>query len=106
MTIRAEEGEFTGGLPYLAVGEGPPLLILGGLSIHAEDAFDVQAELGQIVAPTLVVGGARDGFYSPELFEATERGIPDARLVLRPRGTHVSVMRDHTVRLELARFLG
>ena len=28
----AEEGHFTGGLPYVAVGSGPPLVVLGGLS--------------------------------------------------------------------------
>jgi len=74
-------------------------------TIDAEDAFDAEADLGRIEAPTLVVGGARDGFYSPELFEATAAGIPDARLVLRPRGTHISVLRDHEVGLALARFL-
>lgn len=74
-------------------------------TIDAEDTFDAEAELARIEAPTLVVGGARDGFYSPELFEATAAGIPDARLVLRPRGTHISVLRDREVRLALARFL-
>lgn len=74
-------------------------------TIHAEDAFDIEAALGGITAPTLVIGGARDGFYSPELFEATARGIPDARLVLRSRRTHIGVLRDHEVRLALARFL-
>ena len=74
-------------------------------TIHAEDAFDAEVDLGRIEAPTMVVGGALDGFSSPELFEATARGIRDARLVLRPRGTHISVLRDHEVRLALASFL-
>lgn len=74
-------------------------------TIHAEDAFDAAAELGRIAAPTLVIGGARDGFYAPALFEATAHGIRHARLVLRPRGTHISVLRDHQAQLELARFL-
>lgn len=74
-------------------------------TIAAEDAFDATAELGRIRASTLVVGGALDGFYAPELFEVTARGIPGARLVLRPRRNHVRVLRDHVVRLELARFL-
>jgi hypothetical protein len=72
-------------------------------TIQAEDAFDVQAELGRIGAPTLVIGGARDGFYSPELLEVTARGVPDARLLVLPRGTHASVMFDHEARSELAR---
>ena len=74
-------------------------------TIRAEDVFDAEPELGRIAAPTLVVGGARDGFYTPALFEATARGIPGARLVLQPRGTHISVLSDHQVQLELARFL-
>lgn len=74
-------------------------------TIDAEDAFDATDELGHITATTLVVGGARDGFYTPELFETTASGIPDARLVLRPRGTHINVLRDQQVRVALARFL-
>jgi pimeloyl-ACP methyl ester carboxylesterase len=74
-------------------------------TIRAEDAFDAEAELGRIAAPTLVIGGEHDGFYAPELFAATARGIPGAQLLLRPRGTHISVLRDHEVKLALARFL-
>lgn len=74
-------------------------------TIEAEDVFDAEPQLGHIHVPTLVIGGARDGFYSPQLFERTAAGIPDARLVLCPRGTHVSVLREHQIQLALARFL-
>jgi pimeloyl-ACP methyl ester carboxylesterase len=74
-------------------------------TIRAEDAFDAAAELERVTSPTLVIGGAHDGFYAPALFAATARGIHDARLLLQPRGTHISVLRDHDVQLELARFL-
>lgn len=56
--------------------------------IDAEDALDVGDRLGEITAPTLVVGGARDRFYSPALFRATAERIPDARLLLDPRRGH------------------
>lgn len=59
------------------------------ITVRAEEAFDVGARLGEIGAPTLVVAGARDPFYSPALFRATANGIPGARLVLLPRGGHV-----------------
>jgi pimeloyl-ACP methyl ester carboxylesterase len=49
-------------------------------TILAEDAFDSGHRLGEITAPTLVIGGDRDRFYSPELFAETAARIPDARL--------------------------
>ena len=56
--------------------------------IHAEDAFDVEDRLGEITAPTLVIGGDRHLCYSTEMFRQTARGIPDARLLLYPRCGH------------------
>ena len=50
--------------------------------VEAEDAFDCRADLGRIVAPTLVIAGASDPGYTPELFRETAAGIPGARLVL------------------------
>jgi pimeloyl-ACP methyl ester carboxylesterase len=44
--------------------------------------------LGEIAAPTLVIGGEEDPFYSPELFRETAAGIPNARLVLYPGMGH------------------
>jgi pimeloyl-ACP methyl ester carboxylesterase len=49
------------------------------VTLDAEDAFDVEADLPRITAPTLVIGGAKDTLYSRELFEATARGVKDGR---------------------------
>jgi homoserine acetyltransferase len=48
-------------------------------TIEAEDAFDVGVRLGEISAPTLVIGRGLDRFYPPEHFRESARGIPDAR---------------------------
>jgi len=58
------------------------------ITIEAEDRHAFRERLGEIVAPTLVVGGARDPFYSEKLFRETAEGIPDARLVVYPRMGH------------------
>jgi pimeloyl-ACP methyl ester carboxylesterase len=55
---------------------------------RAEDAFDLHDRLGEITAPTLVVGGERDFFYSPELFRETAEGVRDGRLLLYPKLDH------------------
>ncbi len=44
--------------------------------------------LHEITAPTLVVAGAEDPFYSEALFRETAAGIPGARLVLYPGMGH------------------
>ena len=50
------------------------------VTLDAEDAFDVGDQLGRVTAPALVIGGARDGFYTRELFEVTAAGIRDGRV--------------------------
>jgi pimeloyl-ACP methyl ester carboxylesterase len=57
-------------------------------TIEAEDAFNMRDRLGEIAAPTLVIGGEEDPFYSPELFRETAASIPNARLVLYPGMGH------------------
>jgi pimeloyl-ACP methyl ester carboxylesterase len=59
------------------------------VTLDAEDVFDVEAELGRITAPTLVVGGTQDRFYSRELFEGTAAGVPDGRVHLFEGWGHV-----------------
>ena len=59
--------------------------------IAAEDSFDVEHELSRVQAPTLVLGGAADPFYSEELFRRTADGIPRGRAVLFPDKGHVYV---------------
>jgi pimeloyl-ACP methyl ester carboxylesterase len=59
------------------------------VTIDAEDAFDVRDRLGEIRAPTLVVGGGKDAGYSTAIFRETADGIPGAKLVVDPAGGHV-----------------
>jgi len=51
-------------------------------TIEAEDEHDFEDRLGEIISPTLVVGGTKDPFYSVDLFRRTAEGIPNAKLVL------------------------
>ncbi len=51
---------------------------------EAEDRFNCKERLAQITAPTLVVAGAKDPYYSVALFRETAAGIPNARLILYP----------------------
>jgi len=66
------------------------------VTIAAEDAFDVQAELGRVRAPTLLVGGGADRFYPPELVRETAAGIPNGHAVILPGKSHVSVASSKT----------
>jgi pimeloyl-ACP methyl ester carboxylesterase len=72
----------------------------------AEDDFDLTNRLGEITCPVLVVGGDRDGFYSPDLFEETAAGVPDGRLVLYPGVGHLGVMRSERLVGDVLDFLG
>ena len=74
-------------------------------TIEAEDAFDLRGRLGQISAPTLVVGGGRDHFYSRELFEETADGIPNARLVLYEDRAHGGTFADRRFGRDVVAFL-
>ncbi len=58
------------------------------ITIEAEDRHAFRDRLAEIVAPTLVVAGEEDPFYSPELFQETAGGIPGARLILYPGMGH------------------
>ncbi|MET0684319.1 MAG: alpha/beta fold hydrolase [Solirubrobacteraceae bacterium] len=96
-----------GALGHLA---GPRLLAGGddmadmATTIEAEDAFDL-ADCPRITAPTLILAGGDDRFYSPELFAETARLIPGSRLrVFEGRG-HVTVSRHPEWAGEIERFL-
>lgn len=58
------------------------------VTLDAEDAFDVHADLARVTAPTLVLGGSRDMFYTEDLFRETAAGVPDGRLHLFPGWGH------------------
>lgn len=50
------------------------------VTLDAEDAFDVRADLPSVTAPTLVIGGSKDVVYPEELFRDTAAGVPDGRV--------------------------
>ncbi len=56
--------------------------------VEAEDQHNFKDRLAQITAPTLIVAGERDPFYTPTLFRETAAGIPNARLCLYARIGH------------------
>ena len=55
----------------------------------------LQDSLGDIVSPTLVIGGRTDGVAPPENLEAMADRIPDARLVFCDGG-HMFALQDKT----------
>jgi pimeloyl-ACP methyl ester carboxylesterase len=59
--------------------------------IEAEDRFDAAPQLHRITAPTLVVAGERDRYYSPALFRETAERIRGARPRLYPGKGHAAV---------------
>ena len=63
-------------------------------TLDAEDGFDLASCLGAIRAPTLIVAGGRDPFYTPVVFEQTRQLIPNSHLFVRPRRGHVTITWD------------
>lgn len=61
------------------------------VTIAAEDAFDAEPHLDRVTAPTLVLGGTADGFYTRDLFERTAAGIPQGKAVVWEGRSHVGV---------------
>ncbi|KUL25606.1 hypothetical protein ADL15_40390 [Actinoplanes awajinensis subsp. mycoplanecinus] len=74
-------------------------------TIAAEDVFDAAPELPRISAPTLIIGGARDRFYSPRLFIETANRIPSARFCLYRRKGHLGTIASRRAVTEIDRFL-
>jgi pimeloyl-ACP methyl ester carboxylesterase len=74
-------------------------------TIDAEDTFDGLPDLPRITAPTLVVAGQRDRFYSPDLFRHTAQAIPGARLRMYPGKGHVGLMAHGAAIRDIRRFL-
>jgi len=58
------------------------------VTVKAEDQHAFKERLPEIAAPTLVIAGLADPFYTPTLFRETAAGIPDAELVLYERMGH------------------
>lgn len=70
--------------PLLAGGDPSDMLI----TIAAEYAFDAEPGLSRVRAPTLVLGGIADPFYSEDLFRRTAAGVSDGRAVVFPGKGH------------------
>lgn len=75
------------------------------ITVAAEDVFDSTADLNRITAPTLVIAGARDRFYSAELFRQTAQAIPGARLILFPSKGHFGTVAHRAAIKDIGRFL-
>ncbi|MBF6337966.1 alpha/beta hydrolase [Nocardia abscessus] len=73
--------------------------------LRAEDGFDLGARLGEIHAPTLVVGGERDAAYSLATFRRTADGIPDSRLVIYPGAGHMGAIKHPRFATDVTDFL-
>ena len=58
------------------------------VTVEAEDKHDFRDRLSEIRAPTLVIAGAQDPFYTETLLRETAEGIPNARLILYPGKGH------------------
>ena len=52
-------------------------------------AFDAGPELHRVLAPTLVMGGSTDPYYSEDLFRRTAAGIPGGRVMIFPGKGHL-----------------
>ena len=74
------------------------------ITVEAEDRHCFRDRLGEITAPTLVIAGSADPFYTPLLFQETAAGIPDSRLVLYEGMRHPA--RGRRFRRQVAAFLG
>jgi pimeloyl-ACP methyl ester carboxylesterase len=56
--------------------------------LRAEDAFDVRDRLADIPTETLVICGAQDYYWTPEMFAETAFRMPRGRLIMYPDGGH------------------
>lgn len=71
----------------------------------AEDGFDLAIRPRPISAPTLLVAGCDDRFYTPELFAETAKLIPNCATHLLPRRGHVTALMHPSVLPTVVRFL-
>ena len=63
--------------PHKVRNPSDPIAVL-----RAEDQFDVYDRLPGIRTETLVIGGARDYFYSPEMFAETAHRMPHGKVIV------------------------
>lgn len=89
-------------LGRLALGQNSEDLIA---FLEAEDRFDVRADLPRVRTPTLVIGGGRDGYYSPDLFEHTATSVTDGTAVHLPESSHLALATSGAVARRIKDFL-
>ena len=75
-------------LMSLSAPDDPSDLVI---TVEAEDRHNFKDRLGEIKAPTLVVAGTDDPFYTPEIIRETAEGIPNARLILYEGRGHLTL---------------
>ncbi|WP_336084298.1 alpha/beta fold hydrolase [Nocardia sp. SSK8] len=73
--------------------------------VHAEDAFDLDGRLADITAPTLIIGGDHDEYYSTDTFRHTADGIPSARLEIYPDTNHLGAIKHPRFAEDVTEFL-
>ncbi len=59
--------------------------------------YDIQAELGRISAPALIIGGSRDRLTPPELSQMLADGLPRAELRIIDGGGHLVMLEQPEV---------
>jgi len=69
----------------LAAGNPADMLITNAAAV----AFNAEPELHRVLAPTLVIGGSADPYYSEDLFRQTAAGISGGRAVIFPGKGHL-----------------
>ncbi|TFD52231.1 alpha/beta hydrolase [Cryobacterium frigoriphilum] len=74
-------------------------------TIRAEDGFNVRDRLGNITAPTLVIGGSKDPLYSVELFRETAALIPRGLLDLVEGAGHIRAQAGRSFEARVLAFL-
>jgi pimeloyl-ACP methyl ester carboxylesterase len=75
-------------LAWLATQTGRATAQAAYADFQANDAFDVMARLGEILVPTLIVGGADDSMAPAKFQQYLADNIPNARLALLPGAGH------------------
>ncbi|MFC6835785.1 alpha/beta fold hydrolase [Halomarina ordinaria] len=70
-----------GTYPYERLASVPPAAVDFDVSARASLAHDAGDRLASVDAPTLVVGGTRDPFFSERAFRRTADGLHDGRFV-------------------------
>jgi pimeloyl-ACP methyl ester carboxylesterase len=84
---------------YAGIGDLSDL----AMTLQAEDDFDL-AKLPPITAPTLLLAGGRDRFYSQATLRETAELLPNGRLSLYARRGHITLLSDRRAIREAVEF--